>query len=511
MLIVDLLRELDGLSEPEQNELLRGVFDGDDAWRIALFGQYFFPHLIWGDDEIPEFHAELLFWLSNPGHAAMLEPRGFSKTTWAKIKVIHRAIYPKYGKPEFFVWIGDTQTSAEAALGGIRSELEGNDKLMAVYGRFTAGEKWEKWTERLVITKDKTIFLARGRAKGRGLNILNRRPTFIVGDDLEDDEAVCNPRLRQKTLKWIDQVVLPALEPVTGQLKIIGTYLHQAAVIGILQKRYGGPVRAAIEDGKSIWPQRFPLDYLLRLKEDIGTVAFATEMLNDPLDPTATTLNPAWVEQGMCRPIEATFWEIAIHIDPKAGEKRTSDKWVITVVGRPDKSNHRYVLMQKVGSEPSPIAQAKHLITAYREFNRGKNSIRSLTVEVVLNQTSVWQTIQDWKAHRLDFSTADEPFDEKDRNIPIAQFSPNGKDKLARRQLFDPDFERGEIHLLPEMRDCKDQLCSLGMGTLDHDDMADSLVAALECLGRVETPNAPEPEPEPPQQTVAGNVMEKIY
>jgi len=103
---------------------------------------------------------------------------------------------------------------------------------------------------------------------------------------------------------------------------------------------------------------------------------------------------------------------------------------------------------------------------------------RVVGVEKVLNQTAVFQILMDWRSGKIDF----EEVDNNNRNIPVKAIDPKGKDKVARLQVHEPEIERGEIHLRPEMKILREQLLFMGTKAVDHDDRADSLIQALDLL-----------------------------
>lgn len=486
---------------------------------LHIFARYFFPDMVRGDYEIPECHLELIEALASTRSAGIVFPRGFAKTTWEKVDTLHDMAY---GLEPLTVFFGATSKDVGLHVGAIKRQLETNLALRECYGALNprVGAPGTIWNSEHMRLTNGVNFLAGVAGKGRGMNVDDARPTKVVIDDGETDEMVRSEHRRAMYWDWIAQTIDPSLDKARGRMIVIGTAIHVSCAVLRFHRERGGIFRAAVEDGESIWPQYWSLADLYAKRDGciidgkqvlgIGSVAFAKEYLNNPLDPEALSLRPEWIDAAMkVAPVDGR-WDVAIHLDPKAGEKRTSDSWALTAVGRPGGDTHRYVLEQVEGAQPSPIAQAKALISMYRRWKRNGVTVRSLTVEVVLNQTAVWQTLQDWKSWRLNFSTAAEPFEESDRNVPISQWSPEGTDKLARRQEFDPEFERGEIHLRPEMTKCRDQLCALGMEVLDHDDLADSLVAALQCLGRSPV-REEKPQAAPENETVAGDMMGKVY
>jgi phage terminase large subunit-like protein len=105
-------------------------------------------------------------------------------------------------------------------------------------------------------------------------------------------------------------------------------------------------------------------------------------------------------------------------------------------------------------------------------------------IEKIMTQVAVYQLLLDWKSGKIELDV-----DGSDRNIPILAIGPQGSissmqrkgsDKIARFQIHEPAFERGEIHLRPEMKKLREQILFLGTDLLDHDDRVDSLVFALD-------------------------------
>lgn len=459
---------------------------------LDIFGRYFFPEIIKGNEAVPRAHRELIRELASPDDSAIIFPRGFAKTTWERIDTIHDVVY---ALEPVILYISDTLTAAQLHFESIKAEFENNELLIYIYGDLVPEETnlSRKWTNKHFETKNGINVIARGRNKGRGINIKNQRPTKAIADDIEDDEEVQNPEQRQKLHNWIYNVILPSLDKERGRLKIIGTVLHEKAEVLAFFRERGGIFRRAIENGKSIWPKRFTNEDLYKIRDGyikpngekvkgLGTRTFEQEYQNNPTADGLAKIKPEWLNDRVFTVLPAGHTDEVIYIDPQSGEKSKADEYAITTVLWYKKDIHRYVVEQTAG-RASQLEQAKEVVRMW--LRRGKKA-RLVGIEVVMTQNSVWQNLRDWKAKTIDFNNKSTPFgskgwiDESDRNIPITKWSPKGKDKLARLEIFEPAIERGEFHIKPDMSELRDQLCFMGQEVLEHDDRADSAVGALE-------------------------------
>lgn len=486
---------------------------------LHIFGRFFFPDIIKGSDEVPECHLELIRELSSPDDRGIIFPRGFAKTTWEKIDTLHDCVY---GLEPTILYISDTLQAAQFHFESIKAQLEENELLHYVYGILVPSEsrRGRKWTNKHFETTNGVNVVARGRMKGRGVNIKNKRPTKIIIDDVEDDELVQSARQREKLARWLNDVIFPSKAKGIGRIKMIGTVLHTAAEVLKFYKNHGGIFRRAIENGLSIWPNYITVADLYRIRDGytkpngevvkgIGSRAFAQEYLNEPTNADLAHIKPAWIDDATYVALPASPFPMikVITCDPQAGEKDTADEYAITCLGYYERQEHKYVLEQKAG-RASQFEQARELCKMWLRHK----SARVVAVEKVLNQTAVYQTMLQWKSNKINFNQpntpANERIDETDRNIPIMAWSPDGKDKVSRLQVHEPAFERKEIHLRPEMRELREQLMYLGSNVIEHDDRADSLTMALDLSYKTSSlvGNSNSRDNDDKNKTIAGNL-----
>jgi hypothetical protein len=260
--------------------------------------------------------------------AAYAYPRGHGKTTTitlgAVLHVIHewRRLAHFDGKPPFILIVSDSGDNARDRLLDIRQELEENEELITDYGDLTPSKdrsgRRAKWTEKDFTTRDGVRVKAIGsNGKVRGLLRKGRRPTLIVFDDLENDEHVETSKQRNKLHKWLMRALLPT--GIEGELLTIGvgTVLHADSVLsrlldshrddakGWLKRKFAAAFDAAglpnAEGPHVLWPDKWPLAKLARRRAKIGSVAFAQEYLNLPIDDEASLFRMEWLNAAKNR------------------------------------------------------------------------------------------------------------------------------------------------------------------------------------------------------------------
>jgi hypothetical protein len=137
------------------------------------------------------------------------------------------------------------------------------------------------------------------RARTFGSSLRGLHPDRLLLDDVLNDENSLTSEQRDKTYKWFMGTLMPM---DARQITIIGTALHQADLLPQLGKKMGHGVdkhhtplgfraetfRALAEvTGDTLWPERFPADKLLPLRDE-DPLSFSREYQNDPRDDAAS-------------------------------------------------------------------------------------------------------------------------------------------------------------------------------------------------------------------------------
>jgi len=298
-----------------------------------FFFQTYLPH--YADDPTPPFHREIdKLDEVRDRLVVVAAPRGFGKTTRGVIMPTLRDVL--FGHCRFIVIASDTEDQAALYTLAVKLELEDNERIRCDFGDL----RGPKWKGADFVTSTGVRVKARGVGQRiRGLLFRGRRPDCFRGDDLEDDESARSPDRVEKRLRWLRRSVIPGLIPSGAKIRIFGTRLHPRSFVSQLldeQDTRGRPLHVtriyrAITDGKSIWPERFPLRRLREIEEQIGTPAFEAEYQQNPTDPSAL-FQEEWLKNCLYQRSAITVEELLIirSCDPALGQKQSDDTAIIT-------------------------------------------------------------------------------------------------------------------------------------------------------------------------------------
>jgi len=464
----DWLADLEQVPASERAEFIRLSLRSKSM--LHVFGRYFFPEEIPQGEDLAGVHYDLIRDFSSPKNTVEIVPRGHAKTTWARIDVLHDVVYQHEA---FIVFCGPTMTDAGASLGYVKTQLENNPLLHDVYGYMVPPfdpRHRVKWTD-THFEANGIIVMARGAGKGRGLNIRGKRPTKIIIDDIEDQEKVKVQLQREKLEQWVTKVLIPALDPKRGKLKMLGTVLHYDCLLLKMYAKYGGVRRAALEDnegkpsldGSPIWPSRFSKEKLRSILEDIGTFAFAQEYLNDPMTDENADVKLKWIQRiGDIRLVDEQdkpLWRVYSVLDPAVSEKQTADESAICTVAAKIKTHADQDLeIVVLGIEHGNWGITRSVQKANQVHTRYKHE--KFGCENVAFQEGLRQVLNE-------------------NSVPAVAVNPKSKDKRSRLLNIVGLIEFGKIKFMDRV--CEDLITQLvQFPNADRDDMVDAFVYAVE-------------------------------
>ena len=314
----------------DDNEVKAKYFDkcGD----ICYFAQEFLPHLLTSD--IPFFHREMYELLRTQQRLVMAAPRGFAKSTLSSV------IYPIWlallGNKKDVCIISASETLAIEMMRKVKRELDGNQLIKAWFGN----QRTEKWSESHFITSAGVTF----RARGAGGQIRGFRPDCLILDDIETDELVTSEEQRKKLKDWLFKACLNTLMP-HGQFILIGSIIHPLSVLsdlllvdnGWTKRKYQAYEKAIQEKGHELWPNLWNHERLQIRKKEIGSFAFSSEYLNDPISDETAPIKPNQIRYWKELPDQISY---VIAIDPAYSEDEKADYKVAALVGIDNSGNH---------------------------------------------------------------------------------------------------------------------------------------------------------------------------
>jgi len=448
---------------------------------IAIISVMFTPQtdpdiLLWAGDHlvhhwayrVPDFHRELYqaaqdLSEGNKTRIVRAAPRSFAKST------VFSLTFPLYeicqGNNHRGIIVSETADLAKHWVRMIKAELEENKTILAVYGDM----KTTKWTEDHIIAKRAGGDKFELRAKGRGAQIRGFRPDWIVFDDLENDEEVRSEDQRAKTQEWFVKAVINTLEKDAGAA-MIGTVLHPLCLLKYILDRPGWDSRiykALTPDGRSIWPEKWPVEALEARRREIGDIAFNAEYMNEPI----ISENPVFLKEwfGNYDRQSETFKEtrreglyIVTACDPAISKKDEADYTAIVTLGATfDPEPDIYVIEAKRGHW-SLRDTVRELYLTHEKWHQKRT-----VIETTAYQTALYEEVVEYgKSVRS--------------NIQPIEIKPD-KDKERRSHAVAPICQDGRVYLDTTdsgQQRLLDELILFPTG--DHDDLVDAFVYALQ-------------------------------
>jgi predicted phage terminase large subunit-like protein len=419
--------------------------------------------------EPASFHKELSDLVDTEKRVVVAAPREHAKSTVVSFAKPLQAIC--YQLAHFIVLFRDSADVAKLSVDDIRQELESNQRILEDFGDLIGKRKW---TEAEFITSNGVKVLGRGRGSpARGLRFKQFRPDLVIVDDIEDDESVDSRTQRDKLERWLKRVVLNIIGP-DGRFFMVGTVLHHDSLLMRLMKQadvFTTRLWKAIQDnGKPLWPARWPLARLEQKRLEIGARNFATEFMNDPANEEEQIFSPNNWRYFTDDDVAGLKFDMVGAIDPAIGLKQKNDDTAIGVVGERD--GYYYVL--RVVIKKLKIQQQIALVlSTCREFP----NLLKFGFETIAYQDALKQLVEEESA-------------KANLQVPAVPVDDISSDKLRRISRLAPLAEQGRIlfphpsssYWSPDVQKCLDEFEALGVSMNAHDDGPDMVERAISLL-----------------------------
>ena len=239
---------------------------------------------------VPDFHKNKIWPMmikQEIKKVAIAVPRGHAKTTLAKLAVIWHFLF---GNVRFAVYLSNTAAIAISACKDIIDFMQ-CENFKSVFGEVLFRKRNEGDGHYEFEFQGKYfILIAKGsKQQMRGLNINNQRPQLAIVDDFEDIENTETPRLQQKLDSWFFRTFVKALDQVDSKIIFIGNMISNTCLLSrLISLKSWTSMRmgAMLSNGKTLWPELWPLD---KLMEDYAeyqavgeTASWMAEMMNLP-------------------------------------------------------------------------------------------------------------------------------------------------------------------------------------------------------------------------------------
>lgn len=343
------------------------------------------------------------------------------------------------------------------------------------------------------------------------------RPDYIILDDLESDKTTNTAEMRAKYRDWFNQVLMPIGDPERTAVIFMGTVVHHDSLLNyVLNNRHdftrrkfaailspperedlwqqfeeiyrsakpldGEEDEEAVENAvelamkfyeqhkeemdrgvKVLWPQRFPYPKLIIEKVNIGSKAFNSEFMNNPIDEESQIFKPDLFTFYDRKDINLRQLDIYGAWDIAMGKNDRSDYNAIVIVGRDRKSGIIYVLDAWAKKCPAHVA-LDAVVEKIREY-----SPRIFAVETVQAQHDFFRQLRERLPRERLYYTKLKPVIHRTK-------------KEQRIESLEPLVESGALRFEKNQRLLLEQLEQFPSGP--HDDLPDALQMAVDLCAR---------------------------
>jgi hypothetical protein len=204
-----------------------------------------------------------------------------------------------------------------------------------------------------------------------------------------DDVIAEFPRIPdEKAINYIRRVVMPMRLP-TGKVILIGTQkrIHDPAD-WVLKSEEWATIRhpAILDDGTPRWKEYWTIDRLNKEKQTMGSRAFESEYLLNPIDPESALVT--WDVIEPCLDTKLSMgtvpddWEIVMGVDLAVGIDQKNDETSYCVLAWNRDTNDRQIIYQWTGKvmaegEGWLRKQVDNIVSMSRKYNPTKIMIET--------------------------------------------------------------------------------------------------------------------------------------
>lgn len=438
---------------------------------LTLFADTFLSHVL--KCKTPEFHREIYELLKTETRLALAAPRSFAKSTITD--VIYTLHCLLYGTREDILIISNSGALADEWVRKVKLELELNEKIKEVFGE----QQSEKWTQDHIILRNGNQL----RAKGRGYQIRGFRPTKVILDDLEDDEMVRSKEQRDKLGEWFLGALLNTLEP-NQQLIYIGTLLHPLSLLKRIvcgddpmfnswtKRLFKAIVRGQNSEIQSIWPEKWPLEELLKRQAEIGTHKFEAEFMNNPIADSTVVFHPDTYKYYETIPEDDKIESIVTGFDLIGSTKEFETKdYIAFITLAKTQSKKIYCVDARAGHW-----NQDELLEQFFSINKDFKPQVFIGEETSFQQIVAEYLIKEARRQDIYLPIQGVKLGSYTENDPLRK----AKDKVSRALTVQHIFTQGLFYLKRNQRTFYEELSTFPAS--DYDDQVDAMVHALHVL-----------------------------
>jgi len=295
------------------------------------------------------FHKEWIKLFNENRFVSLLAPRGSGKSQLVGTYIIWKIVTnPKIR----ILVITINQQMADDIMSFIQRHLEGNTKLIEIFGIPTDSGNislrgYSDWSRSIIRV------LGAGNQKDPTLKVLGITASMVGGhhdmiilDDIMDSNNSRTEHRREEVIRQFENTIMPMLVPPKGKVLSIATRWHEKDISAYLQaipdfasRIYKSVIKYPEEnDGVAevLWPEVFPYEELIKIKERYGSLAFEMQYQNNIVSLEDSPIRREWIERSIVDyKMPEPPYETYIGVD-FASKGEESDYFVIVIIAVKD-------------------------------------------------------------------------------------------------------------------------------------------------------------------------------
>ena len=292
-----------------------------------------------------------------------------------------------------------------------------------------------------------------GPLTGRGADLM------IMDDVIKNADEARSSTYQNKIIEWYQTTFRTRLMPDGAIILIMTRWTDRDLTNWIIendkeQEWVHISLPAISNDNLALWPDRYPLDELERIKRELGTKNFNALYQQRPAPDEGNIIKREWIKHFETLPIQPD--QVVISVDTTFSNNPTSDYCVLCVLARSRKSEDIYVL--------DVVRKKMGYVDAYNEIKKlsAKYPNSSILIEQSANGHSLIETLRPTTPN-------------------VIGIIPKGN-KVSRIASIAPTFEAGQVHIISpkvngQIEECIEELACFPDGK--NDDFCDALSQGL--------------------------------
>lgn len=346
-------------------------------------------------------------------------------------------------------------------------------------------------------------------ASGGASSLASQHYTRLFWDDRINEQHAESPELMEAVIRAADKDEPLLVRPNNDEILYTGTrwgfhdlYSHQDKTGGAWDKianpkGWHTHLRAAIEDGRAVFPERAPMPLLDKMRRQ-NPYLFSCIMLNNPQQPDVNEFQEDWLQKYTLNGHNHIVLEDGLVLDPTPMQRVT-----IIDIATSQRKRADFTAVVTVACDD---LRNIYILEAWR----GKTRSRDFIARAV-RQAMKWHVdairYEDRGQQRLVEDPLRDAVALTGRFIPVTPIKTPGSGGASsvdvQIRLFSRLVENRQVFVRESMTDLLEEMRQYPIGA--HDDLLAALSYVQQCFtfAYTDIPERPEPRGEAPQGTIA--------